>query len=276
MILVDAQRVSASRPGKPLFRDLSVTIETGDRIGVVGLNGTGKSTLLRVLTGAEEPESGVVRFGRGAHIASLDQRPELADASVRVAAGVSTDRPEIAEYLDRLGMSDSLDSPTRTLSGGQAKRVAMAMLLADPPDLLVLDEPTNHLDLDAIEWLEGWLAKFRGGLLLVTHDRHVLDRVTTKVLELDRGDSYVHIPQGFNAGSGYAAYLDARARREELAADNESKRRNLARTELAWLRRGAPARTSKPQARIDAATALIESRPKAAARSARRTSASSA
>ncbi len=266
MILVDAERVSASRPGKPLFRELSVTVETGDRLGVVGLNGTGKSTLLRVLTGAEEPESGQVRFGRGVRVASLDQRPQLGLGAVGAIAGVSAERPQMAEYLDRLGMGDMLSASTDTLSGGQAKRVAMAMLLADPPDLLVLDEPTNHLDLDAIEWLENWLARFRGGLILVTHDRHVLDRVTTKVLELDRGDAYVHVPQGVHGGSGYAAYLEARARRDEQAAESESKRRNLARTELAWLRRGAPARTSKPQARIDAAKALIESRPKAAAR----------
>ncbi|MFZ9320959.1 MAG: ABC-F family ATP-binding cassette domain-containing protein, partial [Ilumatobacteraceae bacterium] len=129
------------------------------------------------------------------------------------------------------------------------------------------DEPTNHLDLDAIAYLEEWLANFRGGLILVTHDRHVLDRVTTKVLEIDRGKAYLHMPAQRNAGSGYAAYLAARIEREEQAATAEQKRKNLARTELAWLRRGAPARTTKPKARIDAATELVNRRPEAAARS---------
>src|SRR5690606_15787349 len=122
------------------------------------------------------------------------------------------------------------------------------------------DEPTNHLDIDAIAWLEDRLAERRGGLVLVTHDRHFLDRVTTRILELDRGRGYVH-------DGGYDGYLEGRARREEHAAKAESTRRNLARTELAWLRRGAPARTSKPKARIEAATAIVEGRPQAAARS---------
>jgi len=134
-------------------------------------------------------------------------------------------------------------------------------------DALILDEPTNHLDLDAIAYLEEWLANYRGGLILVTHDRHVLDRVTNKVLEIDRGHAYMHVPAGRNAGSGYAAYLAARIDREEKAVTAEQRRKNLARTELAWLRRGAPARTTKPKARIEAATALIARRPEAAARS---------
>ena len=131
---------------------------------------------------------------------------------------------------------------------------------------MILDEPTNHLDLDAIAYLEEWLANYRGGLILVTHDRHVLDRVTTKVLEIDRGHAYLHMPANRNAGSGYAAYLAARIEREEQAATAEQKRKNLARTELAWLRRGAPARTTKPKARIAAATELVNRRPEASAR----------
>jgi ATP-binding cassette subfamily F protein uup len=169
--------------------------------------------------------------------------------------------------LDRLGMSGLIDAQTNELSGGQQKRVALAKLLVSEWDALILDEPTNHLDLDAIAYLEEWLANFRGGLILVTHDRHVLDRVTTKVLEIDRGKAYLHIPANRNAGSGYAAYLAARIEREEQAVTAEQKRKNLARTELAWLRRGAPARTTKPKARIDAATELVNRRPEAAARS---------
>jgi ATP-binding cassette subfamily F protein uup len=257
MILVDAAGVSVSRPGRPLFRDLSLTISTGDRVAIVGLNGTGKSTLLNVLTGRVEPESGVVRRGRDVRIGYLDQRPVLHGATVREAVGEGW---EAEAVLDKLGMGRLLDTPVTQLSGGQAKRTALARVLVTESDLLVLDEPTNHLDVGAIAWLEERLAQFRGGLLLVTHDRHVLDRVTNRILELDRGTGFVH-------EGGYGSYLEAKALREEQAAASEATRRNLARTELAWLRRGAPARTRKPRARIEAATKLIETRAQAAARS---------
>ena len=264
MILIDAQGLKASRPNRPLFDNISLTLSDGDRIGVVGLNGCGKSTLLRILSGDYAPDSGVVRYGRGARIGILAQQPALPSGSVRDA--VSADWRGEA-MLDRLGMSGLIDAQTNELSGGQQKRVALAKLLVSEWDALILDEPTNHLDLDAIAYLEEWLANFRGGLILVTHDRHVLDRVTTKVLEIDRGKAYLHIPANRNAGSGYAAYLAARIEREEQAVTAEQKRKNLARTELAWLRRGAPARTTKPKARIDAATELVNRRPEAAARS---------
>jgi ATP-binding cassette subfamily F protein uup len=241
-----------------------LTLSDGDRIGVVGLNGCGKSTLLRILSGDYSPDSGVVRYGRGARIGMLAQQPVLPKGSVRDAVGEDW-RGEA--MLDRLGMSGLIDAQTNELSGGQQKRVALARLLVSEWDALILDEPTNHLDLDAIAYLEEWLANFRGGLILVTHDRHVLDRVTTKVLEIDRGKAYLHMPAQRNAGSGYAAYLAARIEREEQAVNAEQKRKNLARTELAWLRRGAPARTTKPKARIDAATELVNRRPEAAARS---------
>ena len=264
MILIDAQGLKASRPNRPLFDNISLTLSDGDRIGVVGLNGCGKSTLLRILSGDYSPDSGVVRYGRGARIGMLAQQPVLPKGSVRDAVGEDW-RGEA--MLDRLGMSGLIDAQTNELSGGQQKRVALAKLLVSEWDALILDEPTNHLDLDAIAYLEEWLANFRGGLILVTHDRHVLDRVTTKVLEIDRGKAYLHMPANRNAGSGYAAYLAARIEREEQAVNAEQKRKNLARTELAWLRRGAPARTTKPKARIDAATELVNRRPEAAARS---------
>jgi ATP-binding cassette subfamily F protein uup len=263
VILVDAQGLRCARPDKVLFDDLSLTVSTGDRVGVVGINGTGKSTLLRVLAGEQEPEGGQVRRGRGVRIGMLDQTPALAPGSVRDAVGEAW-RGEA--MLDRLGMGGMLDADTATLSGGQAKRVALARLLVHEHDLLILDEPTNHLDLDAVTSLEEHLANFNGGLVLVTHDRHVLDRVTTAVLELDRGRGYLHVPKGVHAGSGYAAYLDGRAEREEQAVNAEDVRRNLARKELAWLRRGAPARTSKPKARIAAATAIVEGKAERAAR----------
>ncbi|MEY2446513.1 MAG: transport system ATP-binding/permease protein, partial [Ilumatobacteraceae bacterium] len=263
MILIDAERLAASRPNRPLFADVSVTISDGDRLGVVGLNGSGKSTLLRMLGGALRPESGEVRWGRGVRIGFLAQNPVLPTGSVRDAVGASWQGEAM---LDRLGMAPLLDAPTSELSGGEAKRTALAGLLVGEHEVLILDEPTNHLDLDAIQFLEEWLAAFRGGLVLVTHDRHVLDNVTTRVLELDRGKAYLHVPTGWNSGSGYAAYLAGRAEREERAEVAEQVRKNLATRELAWLRRGAPARTSKPKARIATATALVEGRAQAAAR----------
>jgi ATP-binding cassette subfamily F protein uup len=266
VILVDAQDVAASRPGKPLFADLSVTVASGDRLGIVGINGSGKSTLLGVLAGTVEPEAGTVRRGRGARTTLLDQRADLPPGTVASVVGGGW---EGAAVLDRLGMGGELDRDVEALSGGQRKRVALARVLVgvggdghppDDQDLLILDEPTNHLDLDGIVWLEDWLAGFPGGLVLVTHDRHVLDRVATGVLELDRGRAYVH--QG-----GYQAWLDARAERLARSEATEARRRNLARAELAWLRRGAPARTRKPWARVEAARALVAARPEAAARS---------
>ena len=264
MILIDAQSLSASRPNRPLFADVSLTVSDGDRIGVVGLNGCGKSTLLRILSGDYSPDSGQVHKARNARIGILAQQPVLPAGTVRDAVGEEW-RGEA--MLDRLGMSGMLDSSTQELSGGQQKRVALAMLLVQEWDALILDEPTNHLDLDAIAYLEEWLANYRGGLILVTHDRHVLDRVTNKVLEIDRGKAYMHVPMGKTAGSGYAAYLAARIEREERAANAEQIRKNLARTELAWLRRGAPARTTKPKARMDAAKELISRKAEGPARS---------
>ena len=264
MILIDAQGLKASRPNRPLFYDVSFTLSDGDRVGVVGLNGCGKSTLLRILSGDYRPDAGVVRNGRGSRIGVLAQQPVLPKGSVRAAVGEDW---RADAMLDKLGMAGLHDAQTTELSGGQQKRVALAALLVSEWDALILDEPTNHLDLDAIAYLEEWLANYRGGLILVTHDRHVLDRVTNKVLEIDRGHAYMHVPAGRNAGSGYAAYLAARIDREEKAVTAEQRRKNLARTELAWLRRGAPARTTKPKARIEAATALIARRPDAAARS---------
>ncbi len=260
MILVDATEVAMSRPGRSLFSDVSLTISAGDRIGVVGLNGSGKSTLVDVLIGRLDPESGSVRHGRGVTIGVLEQNPDLGSGTVRDAVeGAAPESWEIDAVLDRLGMGGRSDAVVSSLSGGEAKRVALARALVTPADLLVLDEPTNHLDVGAIEWLEDRLSTSKSGLLLVTHDRHVLDRVTTKVLELDRGRAYLH-------DGGYDAYLEGRARREEEAERAESVRKNLARTELAWLRRGAPARTSKAKARIRSATEIVNARPEEAAR----------
>ncbi len=251
MILVDLTDVGARRPDRPLFEELSLTVATGDRLGVVGRNGGGKSTLLRVLAGEAEAEEGTVRRGRGVRVGFLSQRPVLPAGTVEAAVGTHW---EAAAILDRLGMAPLVTADVATLSGGQAKRVALARVLVAEVDLLVLDEPTNHLDLDAVRWLEDRLARFGGGLVVVTHDRHVLDRVTTRVLELDRGQGFVH-------DGGYQSYLDARVDRADKDANAEAVRRNLARVELAWLRRGAPARTRKSKARIASATTIVEGGP---------------
>jgi ATP-binding cassette subfamily F protein uup len=256
-VLIDLERVSAHAPDRPLFEGLSLTVADGDRIGVVGINGTGKSTLLKVIAGAIVPESGEVRRGRGARVEFLDQEPLLPAGTVRGAIGEGWEPESI---LERLGMGGMIDADVSTLSGGQAKRVALASVLARPSELLVLDEPTNHLDLAAVTWLERFLATYRGGLVLVTHDRHLLDRITTRMVELDRGKRFLH-------DGGYASYLADRAERDARAASAESVRRNLARRELAWLRRGAQARSTKQKARVKAATTLIAERPEAPARS---------
>jgi ATP-binding cassette subfamily F protein uup len=262
VILVDADRVTIRRPDRALFEDLTMTVSSGERWGVVGINGTGKSTLLNVLAGTVAPESGVVRRGKGMRVGVLDQLPDLGSGTVADAIGESW---EAAAVLERLGMGRHRDTPVERLSGGMAKRVALARALVAVPgdheaDLLILDEPTNHLDLDGIRWLEERLGRIRGGLVLVSHDRHLLDRVTTRILELDRGRAFVHV-------GGYQSYLDGRDERERRASAAEEVRRNLARRELEWLRRGAPARTRKSKARIDSATALITSGPQGPARS---------
>ena len=263
MILVDVDKATVRRPDRPLFENLSVTVRSGDRLGVVGRNGSGKSTLLRILAGAGEPEEGIVRRGRDVRVGYLDQEPVLPAGTVREAVGQGPSGPssgehswEAAAILEHLGMGPVAGDDVSTLSGGQTKRVALARVLVSEVDLLVLDEPTNHLDVEAIAWLEARLAAFRGGLVLVTHDRHVLDRVTTRILEIEGGGGYVH-------DGGYASYLANQAERAERDASTEAVRRNLAKSELAWLRRGAPARTRKPKARIAAATAIVEGGPAA-------------
>lgn len=256
VILVDVDAVTVTRPERDLLRDVSLTISTGDRLGIVGINGTGKSTLLRLIAGTDQPESGTVRRGRDCSISMLDQESTLPAGTVRDAVGGGW---EVEAILDRLGMSAKLDSPTGDLSGGEFRRVALARTLVADADLLILDEPTNHLDMGAIRWLEERLAQYRGAIVLVSHDRHMLDSVLTRVLELDRGASYLH-------AGGYDGFLEGRARREEQEATNEQVRRSLARKELAWLRRGAPARTSKNKAHVARAKAVVEHKAQAVAR----------
>ena len=255
-ILVDLQDVTLRGAERTILADVNLTIATGDRVGVVGINGVGKSTLLKIVAGRLRPDSGSVRRGRDVNVGYLEQIPVLPAGTVRDVLGPGWQSDAV---LDRLGMFDAIDEQTAHLSGGQLKRVALAQLFGQVHDVVILDEPTNHLDLDAIRWLESQLQHFRGAVVLVSHDRYLLDQVTTRMVEIDRGTTYVH-------PGGYARLLEAQVERNERAASAEQTRQNLARTELAWLRRGPKARSTKPQARIDAAERLLASRPNAPAR----------
>jgi ATP-binding cassette subfamily F protein uup len=255
-ILVDLQEVTLEGSDRTLLERLSLTVSSGDRIGVVGINGVGKTTLLRIIAGTLMPDSGTIRRGRDVRVGVLEQIPSLPTGTVRETLGAGW---RIDAALDRLGMLDEADVETKSLSGGQLKRVALAQVFSDEPDVLILDEPTNHLDLNAIQWLEQRIASFKGAVVLVSHDRFLLDQVTTRMVEIDRGKTFIH-------AGGYSRLLEVQAEREEHAASAEQVRRNLARTELAWLRRGVKARATRPQARLDAAKRLLASRPQVAAR----------
>jgi len=255
-ILIDLQEVTLQGVDRTLLEGLSLTISSGERIGVVGINGVGKTTLLHIIAGTLSPDSGDVRRGRDVRVGFLPQIPALPSGTVRDTLGSGW---QVDATLDRLSMLDAADTPTDQLSGGQLKRVALARVFAENGDVIILDEPTNHLDLVAIQWLEQQILAFRGAVVLVSHDRFLLDQVTTRMVEIDRGKTFIH-------AGGYSHLLEAQAEREARAASAEQTRRNLARTELAWLRRGVKARATKPQARLDAAQRLLARRPEAAAR----------
>ena len=263
VICVDLARVGIAQPDKVLFDNLSVTVSTGDRLAIVGVNGSGKSTLMRLMAGTQQPDNGEVRFGRGVRIAVLDQDPQLPPGTVAEFLG---DSWEVAAVATSLGVQPLLERGTDQLSGGQAKRVALARALVGEFDMIVLDEPTNHLDLEAIEWLEQRLAATRAALVVITHDRHLMDRLTTargegRIVEIERGAGYIH--RAGPGASAYATYLEGRAARHEQAASEESTRKILARRELEWLRRGAPARSTKPKARLRSANEIVAGGPEA-------------
>lgn len=255
-ILIDLQEVTLQGIDRTLLENLSLTISSGDRIGVVGINGVGKTTLLRIIAGTLSPDTGAVRRGRDVRVGFLHQIPTLPAGTVREALGTGW---EVDAALDRLSMLDTADTETSQLSGGQLKRVALARVFAEHRDVIILDEPTNHLDLGAIRWLEQQITAFRGAVVLVSHDRFLLDQVTTRMVEIDRGKTFLH-------AGGYSCLLEAQVEREAQVTAAEKTRRNLARTELVWLKRGVRARATKPQARIDAAKRLLAQCPDAAAR----------
>jgi ATPase subunit of ABC transporter with duplicated ATPase domains len=264
--IVNLDRVSKGYGAAgPLLVDVSLGLDDADRVGVVGLNGAGKTTLLRLMTKQEEPDAGRVTHRRDLRVASLPQTLQLAaDATVRDVVLGTAWLPEgfaaehewagdagVRTILDGLGMGHlGLDTVVGPMSGGERRRVALAALLVRQSDLLVLDEPTNHLDVAGVDWLAHHLLGRRGALVVVTHDRWFLDAVCTRTWEVV--DQTVRAYEG-----GFAAWTLARAERERVAAAAEARRQNLLRKEIAWLRRGPPARTAKPRFRIEAANALI-------------------
>ncbi|MCW2798388.1 ABC-F family ATP-binding cassette domain-containing protein [Nocardioides sp.] len=259
--LLNLERVSKSYGVRPLLTDVSLGIGAGERIGVVGRNGDGKTTLLEVMTGLEPPDTGRVSMSRGLPIGYLHQGDELVDThSVREAVlGGRDDHewaadPRMREVVEVLLAGVELDRAVLGLSGGERRRCSLAALLLGDHDLIVLDEPTNHLDVEAVAWLAQHVRGLSSALVVVTHDRWFLDEVCQQTWEVH--DGVVDAYQG-----GYAAFVLAKAERSRQASASETRRQNLARKELAWLRRGPPARTSKPQFRIDAANALIEDVP---------------
>ncbi|HET9419990.1 MAG TPA: ABC-F family ATP-binding cassette domain-containing protein [Nocardioides sp.] len=259
--LLNLERVSKAYGVRPLLTNVSLGIGEGERIGIVGRNGDGKTTLLEVMTGLEPPDSGRVSQTRGLLIGYLHQGDELIDShSVREAVlGGRSDHewaadPRLREIVDELLAGVELDRAVLGLSGGERRRCALAALLLGDHDLVVLDEPTNHLDVEAVAWLADHLAKRASALVVVTHDRWFLDAVCQWTWEVH--DGVVDAYEG-----GYAAFVLAKAERQRQAAASEVRRQNLVRKELAWLRRGAPARTAKPKFRIDAANTLIEDVP---------------
>jgi ATP-binding cassette subfamily F protein uup len=259
--LLGAEALQLEFPTRIIFDSVSLGVDEGDRIGVVGRNGDGKSSLLAMLAGRLEPNGGRVTVRRGVTVGVLDQGDTLDDADT-VASAVVGDLPahewagdpRVRDVTAGLLAGFDWHAPIADLSGGQRRRVSLAKLLIGDHDVLMLDEPTNHLDVEAIAWLAEHLkrrwAATSGALLVVTHDRWFLDEVCTRTWEV-----HDRIVEPFDGG--YAAYILQRVERDRMAASSEAKRQNLARKELAWLRRGAPARTSKPQFRIDAANALI-------------------
>ena len=258
--LVSVENVSKSFGLKTLLDGVSLGVQTGDRIGVVGLNGGGKSPLLKVLTGREQPDEGRVSQMNDIRVAMVTQEANLnpedtvADVVLK-PLGVETfewaSKSSVRDVLDGLGITElGLDSKVGQLAGGERRRTNLAAALVQELDLLVLDEPTNHLDVEGVQWLADYLLKTKAALVVVTHDRWFLDTVATRTWEVHDGrvDTYE---------GGYNDWVYARAERARQADAVEQRRRNLARKELAWLRRGAPARTSKPRYRIEAAEALI-------------------
>ncbi len=258
MNILNIEHVSKVFGEKVIFDDVSCGIDDNDKIGIIGINGTGKTTLLKMLAGMEEPDKGRITRQNNLKIAWLPQNPEFPkDATVlSYVTGDGADswslESEAKTILNRLGISGHTEAIDH-LSGGQRKRVALAKTLLHPADVLILDEPTNHIDNEMAAWLEDYLNRLKGALIMVTHDRYFLDRVTNKILEIDHGQLY-----GYTAN--YSRFLELKAQREEMALATERKRQSVLRMELEWAKRGCRARTTKQKARLERLEALKNGR----------------
>ena len=248
MNILNMEHIYKTQGDKVIFDDVTLGIHDGDKIGIVGINGAGKTTFLRLLAGEEEPDAGQVVKQNGLRMAYLQQDPVFPDGETVLSCVVGQNQDwdietEAKKVLNQLGIGDH-QALVGQLSGGQKKRVALARVLVSSFDVLMLDEPTNHLDDEMISWLEEYLNRWKGVLILVTHDRYFLDRVTNKILEIDHGSVYTY-------ESNYSGFLEKKAKREEMEAASERKRRSVLRMELEWAKRGCRARSTKQKARLE-------------------------
>ena len=255
MNILNIEHVSKIFGEKKIFDDVSYGIHEGDKIGIIGINGTGKTTLLKIIAGLEETDEGEVIKQNGLRITYLPQNPDFPEGATVLDYVVDgklqmdwNTESEAKTVLNKLGIVDH-EAKIDTLSGGQKKRVALARTLINPADVLILDEPTNHIDNEMALWLEDYLNKFKGVIIMVTHDRYFLDRVTNKILEISHGKLY-----GYTAN--YSQFLELKAQREEMEIASERKRQSILRMEIEWAKRGCRARTTKQKARLERLEAL--------------------
>ena len=256
-MLLSAERISINFGSRQLLENVNFYLNEGDKTGIIGINGTGKSTFLKVLAGITEPDAGTISRNPNVQVSFLPQNPVMDDSATvleQVFLHFSPEFRALNEYeaksmLNRLGLPD-FGQKVGTLSGGQRKRVALAAALLHPADVLVLDEPTNHLDAEMTAWLEDWLRRFKGGLVMVTHDRYFLERVVNHITELSRGKLYHY-------EANYSKYLELKAQRAEMAEASERKRQSILRVEREWILRGCKARTTKSKERIQRYEALL-------------------
>ena len=257
-MLLSAEHISINFGSRQLLEDVNFYLNEGDKTGIIGINGTGKSTFLKVLAGAIEPDEGRISRNPNVQVSYLSQNPVMDDNATvleQVFLHFPAEFRELNEYeakamLNKLGITDH-GQKVGTLSGGQRKRVALAAALIHPADVLVLDEPTNHLDAEMTAWLEDWLRRFKGGLVMVTHDRYFLERVVNHITELSRGKLYHY-------EANYSKYLELKEQRAEMAEASERKRQSILRVEREWIMRGCKARTTKSKERIQRYEALLD------------------
>ena len=251
MILLTAENISKSYTEKTLLKDISLSLNEGEKIGLIGINGTGKSTFLKIIAGLESADSGTITRGKGVRVVYLPQNPDFEDNITvleQVLKGISADIKDTKEYesktiLTKLGITE-YGKNVHLLSGGQKKRVAIASALVSPAEILILDEPTNHIDNDMVNYLEKYLSKYPGVILMVTHDRYFLDRVTNKIVEIENGNLYSY-------QANYSKFLELKSERLEMQKGSERKRQTLLKKELEWMQRGPRARSTKARSRIE-------------------------